>query len=234
MASSIRPHTFTARDLVGGHLAVDLVNTVTARNAEPVDWLDGYPRLLEWAALTGHFSPADLTALRELADAEPGPAEAALDRIRELREALHELLTALIGQEGPAAAGAAAATGGVTQVERDWKDAVAQARLTLNGTTPRLHVEVRTSGLDFLRHELALQAFDLLRALPLERARVCPGPRCGWLFLDSSRGGRRRWCSMATCGNSAKGRTHYERNRAGTGSSADSPTERGSGARRRC
>ncbi|WP_369142175.1 CGNR zinc finger domain-containing protein [Streptomyces sp. R44] len=208
MAGSIRPHTFTARDLVGGHLVIDLVNTVTARDAEPVDWLDGYPRLLEWAALTGHFSPADLTALRQLADADPGAAGSALDRIRELREALHELLTALIHQDAPAPAEALA------QVEKDWKSAVARARLTLHGTSPQPRVDVGTSGLDHLRHELALRAFDLLRALPPERARVCPGGRCGWLFLDSSRGGRRRWCSMATCGNAAKGRTHYQRNRA--------------------
>ncbi|MFF8381922.1 CGNR zinc finger domain-containing protein [Streptomyces sp. NPDC015661] len=208
MTGSIRPHTFKARDLVGGHLVVDLVNTVTARDAEPVDWLDGYPRLLEWATLTGHFSPADLTALREAADADPDPAESALARIRELREALHKLLTALIHQDAPAP------TEAVGQVEKDWKDAVAHARLTLDGTTPRLQVDVGTSGLDHLRHELALRAFDLLRALPPERTRVCPGQRCGWLFLDSSRGGRRRWCSMATCGNSAKGRTHYRRSRA--------------------
>ncbi|MGH2486180.1 MAG: CGNR zinc finger domain-containing protein [Ktedonobacterales bacterium] len=26
--------------------------------------------------------------------------------------------------------------------------------------------------------------------------RECPGPRCGWLFLDTSKNGARRWCSM--------------------------------------
>jgi hypothetical protein len=38
----IQEHTFQPRDLIAGHLALDLVNTVTARNAEPVDWLTGY------------------------------------------------------------------------------------------------------------------------------------------------------------------------------------------------
>ncbi|MFH9585335.1 CGNR zinc finger domain-containing protein [Streptomyces luteogriseus] len=28
--------------------------------------------------------------------------------------------------------------------------------------------------------------------------RRCPGQDCGWLFLDES--GRRRWCSLVTCG----------------------------------
>ncbi|WP_018382020.1 CGNR zinc finger domain-containing protein [Wenjunlia vitaminophila] len=209
MTGNIQPHTFRSRDLVGGHIVIDLVNTVTARDAEPIDWLDGYPRVLEWAALTGHFTPDDLTDLRRLAETEPGRAKLALDRTRELREALHDLITALIHEGAPDPAGA------VEQFEDHWKHAVASARLTVRGTGPQLQVSVGTSGAEYLNHELALQAFDLLRALPLERTRVCPGLRCGWVFIDSSRGGRRRWCDMATCGNSAKGRTHYQRKRAG-------------------
>lgn len=58
----IQGHAFRPGDLVGGHVALDLVNTVTARNADPVDWLDAYPRLLQWASLTGEFAPRDLRA----------------------------------------------------------------------------------------------------------------------------------------------------------------------------
>ena len=46
-------HEFQADDVVGGHAALDFVNTVTARDTTPLDWLDGYPRLVEWAALAG-------------------------------------------------------------------------------------------------------------------------------------------------------------------------------------
>ncbi|MER7757151.1 CGNR zinc finger domain-containing protein [Kitasatospora sp. NPDC097643] len=214
MAGTIGPHTFRPRDLVGGHLVIDLVNTVTARDAQPIDWLDGYPRLLEWAALTGHFAPADLADLRRLAEAEPGRAAQALDRTRELREALHDLITALVHQDDPVPAQA------VDQVGDHWRHAAARTRLTVRANTPQLQVGIETSGLDYLNDEIALQAFDLLRALPLERTRVCPGQRCGWVFIDSSRGGRRRWCDMGTCGNSAKGRTHYQRKRADDGSGA--------------
>ena len=42
---------------------------------------------------------------------------------------------------------------------------------------------------------------------PLERVGECPS--CGWLFLDTSRNGRRRWCSMATCGSRDKARRYY-------------------------
>ena len=49
---------------------------------------------------------------------------------------------------------------------------------------------------------LSLLAVHALFTLPAERVRGCG--RCGWLFLDTSRGGRRRWCSMSTCGNRAE------------------------------
>jgi predicted RNA-binding Zn ribbon-like protein len=58
---------------------------------------------------------------------------------------------------------------------------------------------------------VALSARELLLALPPGRLRICAGDECGWLFLDSSKAGRRRWCSMADCGNRAKARRHYAR-----------------------
>ncbi|MFD8598564.1 CGNR zinc finger domain-containing protein [Kitasatospora sp. NPDC059646] len=205
MAGTVQAHTFEARDLLGGYLVLDLTNTVTARDTEPVDWLDGYPRLLEWAALTGEFDPTALGELRRLATADPAGAARALDRVRELREAVHDLVTTLLDGSGPAPATAA------ERVETHWKPAVAAARLAVRGGSTRPEVDVETSGLDFLGHDLALRAVDLLRSAPWERVRVCAGQRCGWVFIDKSRGGGRRWCSMATCGNSAKGRTHYRR-----------------------
>jgi predicted RNA-binding Zn ribbon-like protein len=58
--------------------------------------------------------------------------------------------------------------------------------------------------------ELAWQAINALTALPHHRVGECP--RCGWLFVDTSKGGRRRWCTMAVCGTREKVRAHRERN----------------------
>jgi predicted RNA-binding Zn ribbon-like protein len=59
---------------------------------------------------------------------------------------------------------------------------------------------------------VAKQAADLLTA-PRELARVglCAGDGCGWLFFD--RTGRRRWCSMRSCGNRAKAASYYQRHK---------------------
>jgi len=60
-----------------------------------------------------------------------------------------------------------------------------------------------------------LAAADLLELLRAGRHRIraCAAHDCVLHFYDDSRGGRRQWCSMATCGNRAKARRHYERTR---------------------
>jgi predicted RNA-binding Zn ribbon-like protein len=56
-------------------------------------------------------------------------------------------------------------------------------------------------------------AGDLLTGPRLGRVRRCANPECGWLFLDDSRAGKRRWCSMSACGNRAKARRHYHKSK---------------------
>lgn len=55
---------------------------------------------------------------------------------------------------------------------------------------------------------LARDALDLVTSPEFGRVRRCAGARCGALFLDTSRPGTRRWCSMDVCGNQAKKSTY--------------------------
>lgn len=55
---------------------------------------------------------------------------------------------------------------------------------------------------------LARDALDLVTSPAFDRIRHCAGARCGALFLDTSRPGTRRWCSMDVCGNQAKKSTY--------------------------
>jgi predicted RNA-binding Zn ribbon-like protein len=201
-----QPHTFRARDLVGGHVVLDLVNTVNARDGDPIDWLDSYQRVLEWAALTRQFDKSVLAELQRINKAEPATGTLALRRLRELRETIHDVLAATIRNDS-------APEKTLRSLEARWKDAVALARLTISDHHTRLELSVESSRLDYLNHELALRAFDLLRTFPQARTRICAGTKCGWLFIDRSKAGRRRWCDMATCGNAAKSKRHQERKR---------------------
>jgi predicted RNA-binding Zn ribbon-like protein len=58
---------------------------------------------------------------------------------------------------------------------------------------------------------IALEAGELLMSPDLHRVRICAGSGCGWFFLDRSKAGRRRWCTMASCGNRVKVRSYRER-----------------------
>ncbi|WP_018505625.1 CGNR zinc finger domain-containing protein [Parafrankia discariae] len=51
---------------------------------------------------------------------------------------------------------------------------------------------------------VARDALDLAASSAIARVRGCANPSCGAVFLDSSRPGTRRWCSMDRCGNLAK------------------------------
>jgi predicted RNA-binding Zn ribbon-like protein len=54
----------------------------------------------------------------------------------------------------------------------------------------------------------AVEALHLFEHHP-SRIRRCANPDCVLWFLDVSRPGTRRWCSMAACGNREKSRRHY-------------------------
>jgi len=60
---------------------------------------------------------------------------------------------------------------------------------------------------------VARDAVDLLSGPLADRVRECAAPDCALLFVDASRPGRRRWCSMDGCGNRAK-TVAYRRRRA--------------------
>ncbi|HTU64635.1 MAG TPA: ABATE domain-containing protein [Steroidobacteraceae bacterium] len=190
-------HEFVARDFIAGHIALDFANTVTARDTAPRDWLDGYARLLDWAVKAGVVYAAAATRLGAIADRSPREAAAALGRARKVREALHDICVALLTRKDASAAA-------LEELESAWKRAAARAHMTGKGLL-RLQPDAETSGLDLPLDLVVFAAVDLLGELDADRTRVCRGHDCGWLFIDSSKGGRRVWCDMGTCGNAAKG-----------------------------
>jgi hypothetical protein len=63
---------------------------------------------------------------------------------------------------------------------------------------------------------VCLRDFLRLRAEHPGRIRKCANPDCVLHFVDTSRTGRRQWCSMTACGNRLKARRHHDRQRAQT------------------
>ncbi|WP_259391901.1 CGNR zinc finger domain-containing protein [Paenibacillus thiaminolyticus] len=59
--------------------------------------------------------------------------------------------------------------------------------------------------------------FDLRRTNLWHRLRVCTAEECQWVFVDRSRPGTGRWCSMKACGNRAKNKTFREKRKSEAG-----------------
>lgn len=66
-------------------------------------------------------------------------------------------------------------------------------------------------ALDGILWPVVKSAADLLTSSEFSQVRVCPGKGCGWLFVDKSRNGMRKWCDMKDCGNRAKASRHYRK-----------------------
>ncbi|WP_268625731.1 CGNR zinc finger domain-containing protein [Paenibacillus alvei] len=55
--------------------------------------------------------------------------------------------------------------------------------------------------------QLLIIVYELRRTKMWHRIRVCTAEDCQWVFVDRSRPGTGRWCSMKACGNRAKNKT---------------------------
>ena len=187
-----------------GHLCIDFVNTAYIRfddNApngyEQVDdRLTDLAALGTWGAEVGVITPEDAASVTSATDGR-------LRQFIELREALRRLIRARLSEEPiPAAT--------LTTINATIPPVLTHTRLAAVGDEFRLEMDPLCAGeepdhaLDHLIWAIGQSAIDLLTdADELEMIRECPGEDCGYLFRDTSRG-RRRWCSMKTCGNQAK------------------------------
>lgn len=199
------PHQFTRADLCAGHFVLDFVNTAAGLNRDPRDWLDTYERLIEWSALAGIGQATLKGKLIDLDRANPAGGQEALADARLLRSALYEILHS--GREGVLPPDSA-----VEQLQRWCRRGGATLELRWNREGV-LRTSIESCGLDVISATVALAAAELL-SRPLDgQMGVCAGRNCGWVFLDTSKSRRRRWCDMKTCGNAAKADRHYRRTR---------------------
>jgi predicted RNA-binding Zn ribbon-like protein len=191
--------TVETMSLLGGHPVLDFVNTVDSRiGREGPDYLNSYGDLLTFAERIALADPETLAAARQAAAEDPDAAEAALARARRLREALYRICRSESTDEAVPAEDTAL-------LEAAIRSALGKRRLSA-GPSGLAWTFPPVEDLDAVSDRIAIAALDLLLDGKAARRpiRECPGRNCGWLFIDSSRGGRRRWCSDSTCGTGAR------------------------------
>jgi predicted RNA-binding Zn ribbon-like protein len=188
----VTPETIKLR---GGSLSVDFANTV--------DWTEADAEITATDALLEDDSLDRWGVRMEVFGRPGGPDEHEL--ARGLRTALHLIFSALARSEEPDAVSLA-------RLRFAYAQAVAAGTLE-SRADGSFGLEWRDDEPRRVRFAVAADAVALL-ADPTRLARLhrCPSRDCGWVFLDMS--GRRRWCSMSTCGSREKMRRMYGRRRA--------------------
>lgn len=181
--AAVKRHNPEIRDgfkFLGGHVALDLAGTLAARlKPSPRELLANPNDLGRWL-VAAHLS-----------DAMPEVTPADLALARALRESVYALALARIGDMDPP-----------DDVRRRLNRIAAEAcAIPKLGTDNRMHLagSARAHLVSIARDAVSLFGSD-----GSERIRQCEGETCALLFLDTSRSGDRRWCSMSGCGNRAK------------------------------
>ncbi len=187
-------------------LCLEFANTRYSRGeVEPTETLHTLDDVFAWTRLAGALQPMRLDAL---AAAWPRGAHdrEAFGEIIELREALYGIFAAIARRESPTVRDLDRLNGALTA-------APARAELVRRDGGYVWRVQRLNPAISHLLAAVLWTAGDMLAEPSRDRVRLCANERCAWLFLDASKGGTRRWCSMSTCGNRAKAHRHYARER---------------------
>ena len=191
---------------VGGHPAVALLNsTAQLRQDEPrIELLDDGFGLLDWLSATGLLSDSETDFLQRRYSTRTLD-QLARDAV-ELREWWRGSLAHVLSD----------ATHTTDILEH------INELLALSNNYSRLEDTADGIVLTPIRRwtkpasvlaPIAEAIADLIESTSQHLIRKCKNPACTLFFYDRTKAHRRRWCSMAVCGNRAKARAHRNRQR---------------------
>ena len=192
-------------DAVPLETAFDFLNTLELENGALVERLTSLDTAATW--LVDAAVAPDATAITGLAR-NAADREALLRRLITARTALRDVAQAVAHEEAPP------------------RPAIDEVNRTLAGRE-RIELVAAPDGVRLGHSHVGDAVDDLLARIaePIvreigsgheDRIRICDNETCRWIFFDESRGGRRRWCDMASCGNRAKARRHRARQKEST------------------
>jgi predicted RNA-binding Zn ribbon-like protein len=188
---------------LGNQLALDFLNTRPVQNGEPMELLPDFSALLRWFQAAGLLSSREATHI-DHAWGQSGEAKQMLREARTLREVLRRDIVAW--EDGGSIHRAT-----VAELNRLMAEHPMRTRLKGSGNErwPELYVTVQKPADLFA--PLAQSATMLFTSADRTRVRKCG--QCVLHFLDTSKKGTRRWCSMQLCGNRLKVAAYAQRKR---------------------
>lgn len=197
-------------------LGLDFLNSVAVPVDSQVEWLSTGGEFLSWLDQAKLVHPDVLQEIGK--NAGPGELDAVAAQARALREWFRAFVLRHMGKKLTRTA-----IGELEPLNRILARDEVYGQLTVRdaaGASDEI-----PSGLEFtpqrrwrspdsLLLPIAKSLADLVSGADFRYVKGCEGPACTVLFLDTSRGHIRRWCSMSVCGNRAKQALHRARVRA--------------------
>ena len=187
--------------LVGDDPGLDLVNSRACPDGRCLEWLTDPEALNSWMTAAGLRDPTEQRPMLSRAE-----ATAALERVLRLRNWLGAFLMRHSGSPlRDVSTDELALVNEELARDDGYEQVVANTGgIGLRGPTYRRPQEA-------IVQPLARVVASLLCTADFSRIRKCESKDCTLWFLDKTKGGTRRWCSMAICGNRAKARAHRAR-----------------------
>ncbi|MDB4916705.1 MAG: hypothetical protein JWM95_4349 [Gemmatimonadetes bacterium] len=185
---------------VAERLWLDFVNgDATTRGSDALLDFERFVRWLEAAQLLDAERGA---GMRRRAQQQPAGAHAVLGDARRVRAVLRSLAERGVSSHD-------IRTEALAEINRVLGRSAGTRRVEQqgDGTFARSFVPVGDAFAGLLI-PIVESAADALILSELGRVRRCADPRCGRVFQDETKNGRRRWCDMSTCGNRAKAARH--------------------------
>jgi predicted RNA-binding Zn ribbon-like protein len=188
---------------VGNDPAIDFLNTRPVQDGEPTELLPDFAAVVRWFHAAGLLSSYDLAALTQRWD-QSAAARRTVEAIQDLREKLRKEVLAW-------EKGTAVHRSTIDEINRLMAEHPMFSRLKKNGNELSAEVYFKPQSPEDLLAPLAYSAAMLFANAKRDRVRKCD--QCVLHFVDTSKKGTRRWCSMQLCGNRLKVAAYAARQR---------------------
>jgi predicted RNA-binding Zn ribbon-like protein len=187
-------------------LCLDFANTVGDRLSadKSREHLNEFADLVRWCQEGALISSRAAQLLLDQAKRQPQQAAATLAEAKELREAIYRIFFARLKRRFPA-------PGDVRRFNLFLSSMPLLYEIRLENNRPVCHHKSSPTELAQLVAPVAWSAASLMTSEEIVHLKQCGDKECGWLFLDTTKNQKRRWCDMSGCGCRAKARTYYRR-----------------------
>jgi predicted RNA-binding Zn ribbon-like protein len=186
---------------LGNQTSLDFINTLIARNGQPVDLIETFSDFVTWL-VQARLIDAEEAKKAERQWVNQAEGRRTLDHARDFRATLHEMVERI-------AAGKTVPQAAIEAINGWLRHRVGYPQLTRRSGKFERTFQSGSQEANQLLGLLAESASDLLTHCDRALIKKCQNRECVLFFYDTTKNHARHWCSMSICGNRMKVAKHY-------------------------